>query len=704
MTQLARSLSGRWTAPLLLLAFGVVLLIPVWIVLPLDDENLQKEVLSTVFQSRQIFSGHYAFWNPWVAFGVPEPRSQTLIFHPFFVFVQLFSLGTALGAFYQLQLWIGLLSVWGVARHLCIRPWFAALCVVTYALCSMTLVTLMADFWPVNFANWTLAPLLLFLLLELLDAESTLSRALFAVAVGLCAGFMVLDGHLGWLPDYAVPFLAFLVTQSGRIRKIWRWMGLSVVVLALAATSHIYDVALEASNAAQGRNNQEAVGMSFWRLFFYPISSPLHGGNNTRAVAIGGPFVLLAALGLIYPLRHRYANGLRVGLVASFVVWFIPLSWTHFRSTSYASGAPLSIFAIFLAALTVQALWERRAGWRPALVALVSLQVLALVAGYYPFYRDGLREAKRYLDGSPSSVSLKHALANQPIYRYFESRPGIDRTRVYLAAGADKRMFRKAVDYKFEGWPLHGLRLVNGLYKGVDMHEIAPARVYLRGEIRGDPRVSGSALTLDALNVGYVLASPDDRLAPTLERLTTFHLDRPASTIVAYRNPGAWTDAVVLQPDAKRLRTLPGRAGCTTPGLLCADFRPVAKLRLPGAVQSERWDGADLVAKLAKTTSPRVLMVSELYRPGWQAELSDGRTVAGYRLVGGFTGFDLPPGVDSARISYEPTTRIVLTSITWATIFFGLLALAGIAVARRRRSRNRSTPRKPELGGERSLL
>jgi hypothetical protein len=690
VTRFASRLRSRWLAPVLLLAFGVILLLPVWLVLPLDDENLSKEVLSTVFQSRQIFSGNYAFWDPWIAFGVPEPRSQTLIFHPFLVFVQLFSLGTALGAFYQLQLWIGVLSVWGIARHLRIRRSFAALCVLTYALCSTTIVVLMADFWPVNFANWTFAPLLLLLLLELLDSDTTSAKALYAVATGLCAGFMVLDGHLGWLPDYAVPYLAFLAVQWRGVLARWRWFALSIAVLALTAASHVYDVALEASNAAQGRNNQETVALNVWRLVFYPITAPFHGGNNTRAIAIGGPFVLLAALGLVYPVRHRLVGALRAGVVASFVMWFVPLGWTSFRSTNYASAAPFTIFGVFLAALTLQALWERRVSLRPVLVALAALQVVAVVAGYYPFYRDGLREAKRYFQGSPSSVSLKRAFVNRPIYRYFEQRPGIAQTRIYLAAGADQRLFRKAADYKFEGWPLHGLRLVNGLYKGVDMHEIAPARVYLRGEIRGDPRVSSSALTLDAMNVGYVLATPGDRLAPTLRRETTFHLDHPAATVEVYRNPGAWPDAVVLRPAAKRVRALPRRQGCATAGLLCADFRPVERLRLPGAVQSEKWEGTDLTLKLAPASGGRVLLLSQLYRPGWQAQLSDGRTGSGYRLLGGFTGFDLPPGVDSARISFEPTTRMVLTGVSWASIFFASLALIVLALARRQRRRSPS--------------
>jgi hypothetical protein len=111
----------------------------------------------------------------------------------------------------------------------------------------------------------------------------------------------------------------------------------------------------------------------------------------------------------------------------------------------------------------------------------------------------------------------------------------------------------------------------------------------------------------------------------------------------------------------------------------------VARLRAPRGVLGERWNGTDLSVQLAPARGPRVLMLSQLYRPGWQAQLSDGRTVGGYRLFGGFTGFDLPPGVDSATVSFEPTTRIVLTGVTWATVFIAMVAMLALALARARR-------------------
>jgi hypothetical protein len=675
---------NRWATALVLLGLGFVLLIPTWLVLPPDDENLSKEIVGTVFQSRQIFDGHYPFWDPWVAFGVPEPLSQTLIFHPFVLLTKLLPLDAAIGALYQLQVWIGILAVWGVARHLRIRRAIAAVCALTYALSSMTIVYL-TNFWPVNLVDWTLGPLLLLLLLKLFDAETGSWRAFYAIGAGLCAAFMVLDGHLGWLPDYALPYLAFLLAQFRSVQARWRWLLLSAAVLAVAAASHVYDIALESSHAAMGRNNQETVSLSVLRLFLYPFTSTVHDGNAARVLALGGPFFLLAALGLFYPLRHRYANGLRAGVVVSFVMWFVPVGWFgEVRSTNYASAAPFTIFAVFLAGLTLQSLWRRLPTWRPALALVALLQVVVILAGYYPYYRDGVNAARAYLDDSASSHSLKQTLANQPIYRFFERQPGIRGTRVYLAPGADARLFRKWPDYKFEGWPLHDLRLVNGLFKGVDLHEFTPARVYLRGEIRGDERLARSRQALDALNIGYVLASPADRVAPSLSRIASFQLERPKATIVAYRNAGVWPDAVALRVGAKQIRSLPRRGGCSTPGLLCADFAPVARLRAPNGVRRVAWDGTDLSVKLARTARPRVLMVSQLYRPGWEATLSNGRTVSGYRLFGGFTGFDLPPNVDGARVSYRPTTRVALTIVTWAAILLGLVTMAGIALARRR--------------------
>jgi hypothetical protein len=78
-------------------------------------------------------------------------------------------------------------------------------------------------------------------------------------------------------------------------------------------------------------------------------------------------------------------------------------------------------------------------------------------------------------------------------------------------------------------------------------------------------------------------------------------------------------------------------------------------------------------------------MVSQLYRPGWRAHLSDGRTVPGYRLFGAVTGFDLPPGTRSATIEFHPTARIAFAAVSWATLLIGLGFLGSALWVRRSR-------------------
>jgi hypothetical protein len=689
---------SRVLVPAGIALFGVLVLIPNWIVLPPDDEGLNVEISSTAYQARQLFSGNWPLWDPTLGFGVPQPASETLIFHPFLVLTHVFSTATALGLFYQLQLLIGLFAVWAVARHIGLRQWIAGLCLLTYALSSAT-INYLRDLWPSIWFQWTFAPLLLLVVLKLLDAETRRGRALYTLAVGLCAAFFMLDGHPGVVVDFAIPFLAFLAAQPRRLRPLLPWLGLSLAIILVVYASRAYDLLLE-NERSSAPHAQQAQAFNWWRLFFYPIASGFQEADHRyRVVAIGGPFAILILVGIFWrALRGGHVNGLRAAVAAAFVLWFVPIGWIPTRSGNIYSGNALILFGIFLAGLTLQSLWERartpRA--RHGLVALVVLQVVVLVAGFAPFYTYNARRAVEYLQGKPV-LTLKDSLKNQPIYRFFEARPDARATRVYMAPGAEERLWRSLdttawrsvgnrADYEFAAWSLHGLRLVNSRFRGADMTELTPERTALDAQILAEPTLPADKTALDALDIGYILGTPADRVAPSLAKVKTFQLSDPPATIVAYRNPGAWPDAVVVDPRAKTISSLPPRAGCKSPGLLCARFDFVAALRRPGLVRGERWDDTDLVVSLASSSKPHVLMLSQVHRPGWKARLSNGETVPGYKLLGGFTGFDLPPGVTSARIVFDPSSRIALTALTWSTILAGLLALViGAVIVFRRR-------------------
>ena len=455
-----RSRSVRWRATAGVLLLGFVVLFPTWIVLPKDDEGLFTTISPTVFQAQHLL--RYPFWDPWVGFGVPQPASQSLIDHPFVVVERVASLSFSIGLLYQLQLWIALLAVWAVCRRLGMRPWISYLCTFTFALSSAT-IQFLVDFWPDIMVTWTLSPLLLLLLIKLLDSERRAGRAIYSVASGLCAAFMVLDGHTGVVPAFAIAFAAFVVGRLPRLREVWPWLALVLLVAALASGTRAYDITLETARTMP-THYQQVYGIDFPHLFLYPLFQDRHG---LRTIGVGGPFVLLALIGLLWRrVRQRHANGLRLAAVVAFLAWFVPVGALPALSGNWYFGKAFTLFAIVLAGLALERLWESFPRYRLLLLAVAGLQVAVLVAGFYMHsYRADFSRALDDLRGR-SVLSLNNTFENQPIYAYFEKRPDHGSTRVYMAPQARNRLWRSLSDYEFSTWVFHGLRLVNGHFRG----------------------------------------------------------------------------------------------------------------------------------------------------------------------------------------------------------------------------------------------
>jgi hypothetical protein len=689
--------AARWLPYAGLLLLGFAVLFPACVLLPQDDEGLFLVVDPTKWQVDHFGSG--MFWNPLIGFGMPQPGSESLTLHPFALALALFSMATSIALLYQVQLWIGLISIWALCRHLGISRWIAAVCAFTFGVCTIT-IQLLVNFWPDLWVTWTFSPLLVLVLLKLLEAKGRRQRVFWGVATGLGAGLLVTDGHLGVVPTFGFAFAAFLVAEYKRALRVWPWLALSCGIAALVTVSRVTDVLAEWRRSTSP-HVQQIEPFDPVHFLFYPHNPA--GYDGFRTVAFGLPFVILVLAGLVWrPVATRYGWGLRAAVVVSFVAWFMPIEWFSVLSANYLFGQPLTLFAVLLAGVTLQKLWMRLPRLRPALVALAAVQVAIVGWGFYDgYYRHTLRDARSFLAGQDVKT-LKNTFENQPIYRFFEARPDHGSTRVLMSPGATVRLFRTLTDYQWSAWAWHGLRMVNTHVRGVDVSEFQYTKEGLHGEIRGQPglwkgpdNLVGAKAVLDVLNLGYVLALPDEKVARGLVPVQRFQLvtpkwarngGNPVTTIVVYRNPAHWPDAVVLSSKAKDLTSFAQRKACSIPGLLCDDLSAIPPLRRQ-RVLSQRWSGTTLDVRLSPSSTPQVLMVSQLYRPGWQATLSDGRTISGYRLFGGVVGFDLPPGATTASIRFHPTSRIAFAALSWATVLGCVLFLAGAAVFRRRRSK-----------------
>lgn len=101
----------------------------------------------------------------------------------------------------------------------------------------------------------------------------------------------------------------------------------------------------------------------------------------------------------------------------------------------------------------------------------------------------------------------------------------------------------------------------------------------------------------------------------------------------------------------------------------------------PAQVRIERVSPNELRLH-TQTTSERFLVLSEMWFPGWHAEI-DGRELPIYRANYLFRGLVVPAGTHTIRMSYRPTSALVGASITGLALLGCGIALSGRRFQRR---------------------
>ena len=256
-----------------LLVLGFVVLIPTWIVLPADDEGLFTRDRADGLPGKASLLD-YPFWDPWIGFGVPHPRKRGADLPPLCPARALRArLSVSIALLYQVQLWIGLFSVWAVCRYLglhhaglgTLRPHLRALC--GDARFPRRLLARPAG----DLDDPASAPAAA--LLKLLDSERRSSRvALQRVDWSLRRPHGP-DGHAGVFPSFAVGFVAFMIGSARRAIKLWPWLLVALVVFAFTISTKVYDIALEAARTASASQRpQQAYDMDFARPL--PVPAP----------------------------------------------------------------------------------------------------------------------------------------------------------------------------------------------------------------------------------------------------------------------------------------------------------------------------------------------------------------------------------------------------------------------------------------------
>lgn len=166
--------------------------------------------------------------------------------------------------------------------------------------------------------------------------------------------------------------------------------------------------------------------------------------------------------------------------------------------------------------------------------------------------------------------------------------------------------------------------------------------------------------------------------------------------VTIYRNPNPlprayFVDRVNVLPDARAILELiklptfdPARQALVEGGLslqAAAQISPLADATEPATVRVERVSPNELLLHTS-TSADRFLVLSEMWFPGWRAELN-GQNLPIFRTNYLFRGVIVPAGDHTIRMVYRPASALVGVAITGATG----VALVAALVARRRRAR-----------------
>ena len=108
--------------------------------------------------------------------------------------------------------------------------------------------------------------------------------------------------------------------------------------------------------------------------------------------------------------------------------------------------------------------------------------------------------------------------------------------------------------------------------------------------------------------------------------------------------------------------------------------RPRAWVEPGGAEATIREHTADHIAVSAPTAGPGMLVLSELYYPGWEAHVN-GRPVLIEQVDGGLRGIPISPGDNLVTVDYAP--RSVLSGAILSGLAFALSLAAAVFWLRR---------------------
>jgi hypothetical protein len=593
--------------------------------------------------------------------------------HPLVPLLGVLAPATWVRLLYIVHTAIGAIGMWRLGATLQLVPLTRAVCVFTFLLATPALNYGLTDAWPSHYVMWTMAPWLLILAWRLLDADGT-QLARTAILLGLLAGLVLATTHPGHVPVYGIVVLAILVSRWTAVTARSTWIFAAAGIALAIASPNLLQLAIERfmfdDDLGIVKFQEPLPPSAALDIFLRPLSvSELPADldvvtRGTRMLFFGGPFALLAIIGMIRARGNAIGLALVV-VVGTFLLFTTvpPLTFVsrfHFRD-------PVVLCAIPLAGLSADWLLRHRRARIPVALLLV-VQIVVVALGAAPFLRYAWEG-----QGREDIHSRGATAAFEPVAHLVSlmNRPG----RVGYTPQVDYEVSERgllSLGLGVNALAYRGVPVINGSFKGISTDGLWPDDRLFYGRVRLSAETVESVAALDLLGVRYLLAVEGEPVGAGLQRRGSVHKSN-GGAVVLYENPDAGQGAILLAALPDDLPVLSAHPACLNNRLLCKDLSALAELPRAGALVVRR-AGRTIDVHVADGDRERLAVLADMFRSGWAA--SSARGPLPTMSVGpGLLGVRVPAGLSDFRLTYRQTAVTVATLLSWLVLAGSLGAL-----------------------------
>lgn len=673
--------------------FSILTLLPQYIIVSPDTESLMSTIFSTVEFSKHLKSGEYLFWTSKLGFGMPQPFSQYLYYHPIVILLMLFPINVSLIIFYQFHLIIGIIFTWKLCREFEVSQSSSLLSTITFIGCSSSLNYVYSDFWPAVFLLWTMLPGGLYLLHKLLISDRKKETNFYLICSALWFGVMLLNSHFGVFCTYSLSFLIFVISYYKEILNKSIKLILLVIIVFVIGMSKMYYHYTEMAYFSQDLyrtyipynlfSPKQLIGLIIGPLSWSSKATGLIIYPQPRVIWFGLSFLLFSLWGFFSSsIKHKYKSHLSVLFFGSLLFIYIPKElFLKIIAWPIAFRDPICIAAIIFGGIALDQIKEKH-----TIIYKIAFrtQFITVILFLLMFFALNLNLALVHLgiDNIPRFQNkniLAELTEKSDLVSWISSHINDENNRLYYSKRAKELFSLKKFEARINrnNLAFFGINQVPGYFKGISNNVIYPDLKLMHGLIESEHEVIINQYLLDVCGINYVLAIPNETKAQDLREISRYRFN-DGEEIAIYSNDDVSERALLFDKDISKL-SLPKKSNCRHDKILCRDFSI-----LKGSVSSAGVElnkiNYGLAINIQDSKKPKFLMVTELFRKEWSAfgsglDVLEEIELEVFPVIGGFIGVKLPPNITNVRLTYKPFKRIVLESFSWIVLVVLLIVM-----------------------------